>query len=333
MGEDVTARVDESARQATVLNHSATHLMHAALRKVLGEHVTQKGSLVEPGRLRFDFSHFAPLTREELLEIERLVNEQIRANAPVETRVMSFDDARSSGAMALFGEKYGDSVRVLRIGDFSMELCGGTHATRAGDIGLFKIISEGGVASGVRRIEALTGEAAVAAMEAADETLARVAGLVKAGRDDLEDKVQQLLERSRKLEKELEQLKGKLASAAGSDLSAQAVEVAGLKVLAARLDGADAKSLRDTVDQLKNKLGSAAVVLATVSGDKVSLVAGVTADQTQKLKAGELVNMVAQQVGGKGGGRPDMAQAGGTDPAGLDAALNSVPDWVRQQLA
>ena len=333
VGEDVTARVDESARQATVLNHSATHLMHAALRKVLGEHVTQKGSLVEPGRLRFDFSHFAPLTREELLEIERLVNEQIRANAPVETRVMSFDDARSSGAMALFGEKYGDSVRVLRIGDFSMELCGGTHATRAGDIGLFKIISEGGVASGVRRIEALTGEAAVAAMEAADETLVRVAGLVKAGRDDLEDKVQQLLERSRKLEKELEQLKGKLASAAGSDLSAQAVEVAGLKVLAARLDGADAKSLRDTVDQLKNKLGSAAVVLATVSGDKVSLVAGVTADQTQKLKAGELVNMVAQQVGGKGGGRPDMAQAGGTDPAGLDAALNSVPDWVRQQLA
>jgi len=333
VGDGVTARVDQAARQATVLNHSATHLMHAALRRVLGEHVTQKGSLVDPGRLRFDFSHFAPVSREELLEIERLVNEQIRANAPVETRVMSFDDARSSGAMALFGEKYGDSVRVLRIGDFSMELCGGTHAGRAGDIGLFKIISETGVASGVRRIEAVTGQTAVAAMEASDETLARVAGLVKAGRDDLEDKVQQLLDRSRKLEKELEQLKGKLASAEGSDLSAQAVEVAGLKVLAARLDGADAKSLRETVDQLKNKLGSAAVVLATVRGDKVSLVAGVTADHTQKLKAGELVNMVAQQVGGKGGGRPDMAQAGGTNPAGLDAALSSVPDWVRQQLA
>jgi len=324
--------VDEAARQATMLNHSATHLMHAALRKVLGEHVTQKGSLVDPARLRFDFSHFAPVSREELLEIERLVNEQIRMNAAVETRVMAFEEARSSGAMALFGEKYGDSVRVLRIGDFSMELCGGTHARRAGDIGLFKIVSETGVASGVRRIEAVTGRAAVEAMEAADDTLSRVAGLVKAGRDDVEDKVQQLIERSRKLEKELEQLKGKLASAAGSDLSAQAVEIAGLKVLAARLDGADPKSLRDTVDQLKNKLGSAAVVLAAVNGDKVSLVAGVTADHTQKVKAGELVNMVAQQVGGKGGGRPDMAQAGGTDPSGLDAALHSVPEWVRRQL-
>jgi alanyl-tRNA synthetase len=332
VGDAVVARVDEVARQATMLNHSATHLMHAALRKVLGEHVTQKGSLVEPGRLRFDFAHFAPVSREELLEIERLVNEQIRVNSTVETRVMAFEEARSSGAMALFGEKYGDHVRVLRIGDFSMELCGGTHAKRAGDIGLFKIISESGVASGVRRIEALTGQAAVAAMEAAEETLARVAGLVKAGRDDLEEKVQQLIERSRKLEKELEQLKGKLASAAGSDLSSQAVDVSGLKVLAARLDGADAKALRDTVDQLKNKLGSAAVVLAAVSGDKVSLVAGVTADNTQKVKAGELVNMVALQVGGKGGGRPDMAQAGGTDPAGLEAALRSVPDWVRQRL-
>ena len=332
VGDAVTARVDEVARQATMLNHSATHLMHAALRKVLGEHVTQKGSLVEPGRLRFDFSHFAPISREELLEIERLVNEQIRVNSSVETRVMAFDEARSSGAMALFGEKYGDHVRVLRIGDFSMELCGGTHAKRAGDIGLFKIISETGVASGVRRIEAVTGQTAVAAMEAADETLARIAGLVKAGRDDLEDKVQQLIERSRKLEKELEQLKGKLASAAGSDLSSQAVDVSGLKVLAARLDGVDAKALRDTVDQLKNKLGSAAVVLAAVSGDKVSLVAGVTADNTQKVKAGELVNMVALQVGGKGGGRPDMAQAGGTNPAGLEAALRSVPDWVRQRL-
>jgi len=332
VGDSAAAHVDEAARQATMLNHSATHLMHAALRKVLGDHVTQKGSLVDPMRLRFDFSHFAPVSREELREIERLVNEQIRLNAPVETQVMAFEDARNSGAMALFGEKYGDSVRVLRIGEFSMELCGGTHARRAGDIGLFKIISEGGVASGVRRIEAVTGQTAIDAMEAADEALAHVAGLVKAGRDDLEDKVQQLIERSRKLEKELEQLKGKLASAAGSDLSAQAVEIAGIKVLAARLEGADPKSLRDTVDQLKNKLGSAAVVLATVSGDKVSLVAGVTADNTHKIKAGELVNMVAQQVGGKGGGRPDMAQAGGTDPSGLDAALHSVPEWVRQQL-
>jgi alanyl-tRNA synthetase len=328
----VTARVDEAARRATMLNHSATHLMHAALRKVLGDHVTQKGSLVDAARLRFDFSHFAPVSREELLEIERLVNEQIRMNASVETRVMAFKDARNSGAMALFGEKYGDRVRVLRIGDFSMELCGGTHARRAGDIGLFKIVSEGGVASGVRRIEAITGRAAVEAMEATDDTLARIAGLVKSGRDDVEDKVLQLIERSRKQEKELEQLKGKLASAAGSDLSAHAIEINGLKVLAARLDGADPKSLRDTVDQLKNKLGSAAVVLAAVSGDKVSLVAGVTADNAQKVKAGELVNMVAQQVGGKGGGRPDMAQAGGTDPSGLEAALRSVPDWVRRQL-
>ncbi len=332
VGDSATAHVNELARQATMLNHSATHLMHAALRKVLGEHVTQKGSLVDAARLRFDFSHFAPMSREELREIERLVNEQIRRNEPVETRVMAFEDARTSGAMALFGEKYGDTVRVLRIGDFSMELCGGTHARRAGDIGLFKIVSEGGVASGVRRIEAITGSAAVEAMESADDALTRLAGLVKAGRDDVEDKVQQAIERSRKLEKELEQLKGKLASAAGSDLSAQAVEVSGLKVLAARLDGADPKSLRDTVDQLKNKLGSAAVVLATVSGDKVSLVAGVTADNTKKLKAGDLVNMVAQQVGGKGGGRPDMAQAGGSDPSGLDTALSSVPEWVRQQL-
>jgi len=331
-GDVVSARVDEGARQATVLNHSATHLLHAALRRVLGEHVTQKGSLVEPARLRFDFAHFAPLSRAELQEIERLVNEQVRGNASVETRVMGFEEARNSGAMALFGEKYGDRVRVLRIGDFSTELCGGTHARRAGDIGLFKIISESGVASGVRRIEAVTGAAAVAAMEAADESLSRVASLLKAGRDDLEDKLEQILERSRKLEKELDQLKGKLASAAGSDLSAQAREVNGVKVLAARLDGADAKSLRDAVDQLKNKLGSAAVVLAAVNGDKVSLVAGVTADYTQKIKAGELVNMVAQQIGGKGGGRADMAQAGGTDPEGLEAALGSVPDWVRQQL-
>jgi len=333
VGDAVSAEVDEAARRATALNHSATHLLHAALRKLLGDHVAQKGSLVNAERLRFDFSHFAPMTREELLQVELLVNDQIRANAEAETKLMAFDEARASGAMALFGEKYGDEVRVLRIGDFSTELCGGTHVRRAGDIGLFKILYETGIASGVRRIEALTGAAAVAAVEAQEEVLGRIAALVKGGRDDVEDKVQQLIERSRKLEKELEQLKGKLASSQGSDLATQATEVAGVKVLAARLDGADAKALRDTVDQLKNKLGSAVVVLAAVSGDKVSLVAGVTADAMQKVKAGELVNSVAQQVGGKGGGRADMAQAGGIDPAGLDAALAAVPAWVRQRLA
>ncbi len=332
VGERVTARVDAQARRATALNHSATHLLHAALREVLGDHVTQKGSLVDPERLRFDFAHFQPMTGEELLEVERLVNEHIRVNAEVQTRLMGYDEARAAGAMALFGEKYGDQVRVLSIGDFSTELCGGTHARRAGDIGLFKIVSEVGIASGVRRIEALTGARAVAWVEAQDETLARLAALVKGGRDDLEEKVQQVLERSRKLEKELDQLKGKLASQQGSDLAAQAVEIDGLKVLAARLDGADAKALRETVDQLKNKLGSAAVVLAVVDGDKVSLVAGVTKDYTDRVKAGELVNVVAQHVGGRGGGRPDMAQAGGNNPAALDAALQAVPEWVRAQL-
>jgi len=333
IGDTVTAEVDEAARQATALNHSATHLLHAALRKVLGDHVTQKGSLVNAERLRFDFSHFAPMSREELQQVERLVNDQIRSNAAAETKLMAFDEARASGAMALFGEKYGDEVRVLRIGDFSTELCGGTHVRRAGDIGLFKVLYEAGVASGVRRIEALTGAAAVAAVEAQEEALGRVASLVKGSRDDVEDKVQQLIERSRKLEKELEQLKGKLAISQGTDLASQAQEVGGVKVLAARLDGADSKALRDTVDQLKNKLGTAVVVLAAVSDGKVSLVAGVTADATQKVKAGELVNSVALQVGGKGGGRPDMAQAGGTDPAGLDAALAAVPAWVSQRLA
>ena len=332
VGDTVSAEVDEAARQATALNHSATHLLHAALRVVLGEHVTQKGSLVNAERLRFDFSHFSPMSREELLRVERLVNDQIRANAPAEIRVMAFEEARASGAMALFGEKYGDEVRVLRIGDFSTELCGGTHVRRAGDIGLFKILYEAGVAAGVRRIEAITGAAAVAAVEAQEEALGRIASLVKGGREDVEDKVQQLIERSRKLEKELEQLKGKLASSQGSDLASQARDVGGMKVLAARLDGADAKALRDTVDQLKNKLGSAVVVLAAVSDGKVSLVAGVTADAMQKVKAGELVNSVAMQVGGKGGGRPDMAQAGGTDPTRLDAALAAVPAWVNERL-
>jgi alanyl-tRNA synthetase len=333
VGDLVEARIDADARRATALNHSATHLMHAALRRVLGTHVQQKGSLVAPDRLRFDFTHFEPVSREQIREIERLVNAQIRANDMVETRIMSLDDAKASGAMALFGEKYGERVRVLRMGDFSTELCGGTHVRAVGDIGFFKIVAEGGVAAGVRRIEAVTGANAVAWVEREDERLQNLAATLKAGRDDVEDKVAQLVERSRRLEKELEQLKAKLASAAGSDLAAGAVEVGGVKVLAARLDSVDPKALRETLDQLKSRLGRAVVVLGAVSGDKVSLVAGVTADCTDRVKAGELVNLVAQRVGGKGGGRADMAQAGGTDPAGLPDALALVEPWVRERLS
>jgi alanyl-tRNA synthetase len=332
VGDTVTAEVDTEKRGRTVLNHSATHLVHAALRRVLGGHVEQKGSLVDAERLRFDFSHFEPVDQEQLQIIERMVNEQIRENDVVETRIMSLEDAKASGAVALFGEKYDEQVRVLRIGEFSTELCGGTHAKAAGDIGLFKIISESGIASGVRRIEAVTGERAVEWVEQDEAQLRRVGEIIKAGRDELEEKVAQLVDNNRRLEKELEQLKSKLASSAGSDLAADAVEVNGIKVLAAKLDGADPKSLRDTMDQLKNKLGSAVIVLATVSGDKVSLVAGVTKDQTDKVKAGELVKTVAEQVGGKGGGRPDMAQAGGNKPEALDGALASVEPWVRDQL-
>jgi len=332
-GDELEALVDHERRAATRLNHSATHLMHAALREVLGDHVQQKGSLVDPERLRFDFSHFQPLTADELQRIENRVNQQIRANAAVETRVMPIDQAMEAGAMALFGEKYGDEVRVLSIGDFSVELCGGTHARRAGDIGLFKIITEAGVASGVRRIEAVTGDAALAYVSETEKNLGDVAGLVKAGRDDATAKVGQLLERNRKLEKELEALKAKLASSQGSDLASQAEDIDGIQVLAAQLEGADAKGLRETVDQLKNKLGAAAVILAAVNGEKVALVAGVTKAETARVKAGELVNHVATQIGGRGGGRPDMAQAGGSQPDKLPAALASVADWVRQQLA
>jgi alanyl-tRNA synthetase len=327
------AKVNGARRHAIMLNHSATHLLHAALRRVLGEHVTQKGSLVEAERLRFDFSHPAPVTAPQLREIETLVNREIRANHAGEARVMALDEAMKAGAMALFGEKYGARVRVLRFGEFSTELCGGTHVRASGDIGLFKIVSEGGVASGVRRIEAVTGEHALAWVEQTEHYLAQVAEMVKAGRDNVEDKVRQLLDKARKLEKELDQLKGRLASGQGADLAAQAEQIAGIKVLAARLDGADAKTLRDTVDQLKNKLGSAAVVLASVSEGKVSLAAGVTSDQQARIKAGELVNMVARQVGGKGGGRADMAQAGGVNPEALEGALRSVSGWVRKQLA
>jgi len=332
-GEKVEAHVDPEWRRATVLNHSGTHLLHAALRRVLGEHVQQKGSLVEPERLRFDFTHYEPVTPEQIETIETLVNEQIRHNAAAETRLMSIDEALASGAMALFGEKYGDEVRVLSLGDFSVELCGGTHVSHAGDIGLLKIVSEGGVAAGVRRIEAVTGAGAVRWVSENQQRLQRIAELLKSGRDDADEKVSQLLEKTRRLEKELQQLKGKLASSQGSDLAGQAVEIDGIMVLAARLDGADAQTLRDTLDQLKNKLGSAAVVLGAVSGDKVSIVAGVTRDQTNRIKAGDLVNAVAGQVGGKGGGRPDMAQAGGNQPENLDAALRSVPQWVSDRLS
>lgn len=333
VGDRLEARVDAVRRRAIMLNHSATHLLHAALRKVLGGHVTQKGSLVAPDRLRFDFAHFAPLTAAELHEIERLVNEEIRGNAAAETRLMPYEAAVASGAMALFGEKYDDEVRVLRIGDFSTELCGGTHVSRAGDIGLFKIVSEGGIAAGVRRIEALTGQGALDWVVQTDQSLRDIAALIKGNREDVEDKVKQLVERSRKLEREVAGLKSKLASGQGGDLSSTAVEVAGVKVVATRIDGADAPALRDAVDQLKTKLRSAAIVLASVQQpDKVVLIAGVTADQIAKVKAGDLVNVVAQQVGGRGGGRPDMAQAGGNDPAKLDEALAGVASWVEARL-
>jgi alanyl-tRNA synthetase len=332
VGDSVEALVDAERRQDIMLNHSATHLMHAALRKVLGEHVTQKGSLVEADRLRFDFSHFEPITAEQLAAIETMVNDQIRHNLAVETRIMSHEDAINSGAMALFGEKYGDKVRVLSMGDFSIELCGGTHVNRTGDIGLFKLVSETGIAAGVRRIEAVTGQQALNWVRQGEQQLQTVAGVLKADRSGVEERVLQMMERNRALEKELERLKGKLASSQGDELADQAVDINGIKVLAAQLEGADPKGLRDTLDQLKNKLGSSAIVLATVQGEKVSLVAGVSKDQTKTIKAGELVNVVAQQVGGKGGGRPDMAQAGGNQPQALPAALASVSDWVRDKL-
>jgi len=332
VGDRVEARVDARRRRRIALNHSATHLLHAALREVLGDHVQQKGSLVGPERLRFDFSHFEPVGREQLLRIERLVNREIRENHSVETRIMSLDDAKASGAVvALFGEKYTEQVRVLRMGDFSTELCGGTHVRALGDIGLFKIVAETGIASGVRRIEAVSGEGALDWVEADEERLLRLARLVKGAREDLDDKVVQLLEYAKRLEKELGALKAKLASSAGRDLAVQAVDVDGVKVLAARLEGADAKGLRDTLDRLKDQLDSAVVVLAAEHDGKVSLVAGVTKDLTDRMQAGDLVKLVAAKVGGRGGGRADMAQAGGNDPAGLPEALGLVKDWVRER--
>ncbi len=332
VGDSVDAAVAFAARADTAAHHSATHLLHAALRHVLGEHVQQKGSLVNPERLRFDFSHFESVSREQLRRIEQLVNDQIRGNNEVLTRIMGIEDAKASGAMALFGEKYGDKVRVLSMGEFSTELCGGTHVGRTGDIGLFKIVSEGGVAAGVRRIEAVAGRRALEWVDSTEDSLEAVASAVKGSRDVVVDKVRQLLDRQRKLEKELEQLKARLASSQGSDLAGQAVEVAGIKVLAANLEGVDPKALRDTMDQLKNKLGSAVIVLAAVQGDKISLVAGVTKDLTDRLQAGKLLQEVAQQVGGKGGGRADMAQGGGTEPDKLPVALAAVSGWVAREM-
>jgi alanyl-tRNA synthetase len=331
IGETLEARVDGERRTAIALNHSATHLLHATLRQVLGKHVLQKGSLVAPDRLRFDFSHTQPVTAAELQSIEQLVNTVIRRNEPAQTRVMALDEAVAAGAMSLFGEKYDSDVRVLSIGDFSLELCGGTHVQRAGDIGLFKIISESGVAAGVRRIEAVTGQGAYDHVVRTDQVLRDVASLLRGSREDVDEKVRELVERSRRLEKEVQQLKSKLASGQSGDLSVQAKDVGGIKVLAAQVEGADAKSLRDAVDQLRSRLGPSVIVLATVKEGKVVLVAGVSSDILDRYKAGEILGKVATQVGGRGGGRADFAQAGGTQPEKLAAALAGVEALVRER--
>jgi alanyl-tRNA synthetase len=334
VGDSLVGEVDPSTRQRSKLNHSATHLLHAALREVLGDHVSQKGSLVDSQRLRFDFSHFEGVASDELKVIENKVNTHIRGNSAVTTVVTDMDSAVEAGAMALFGEKYGDKVRLLTMGNnnFSVELCGGTHVDRTGDIGLIKISSESGIASGIRRIEAVTGEAALALVDKAEQGIGAICELVKASPDNVADKVAAMRRDNRDLEKEISRLKQKLASSAGGDLSAGAIEVQGIKVLAANVEGADSKSLRDTLDQVKNKLGSAVVLLAAVEGEKITLTAGVTKDLTDRVKAGDLMREFAQRLGGKGGGRPDMAQGGGSDVAGLAAALKSVPEWVESQL-
>ncbi len=328
----VTAHVDAKLRQDTMRNHSATHLMHAALRELLGTHVQQKGSLVEPDKLRFDFSHTEAVTEAELNQIEALVNQKIYENHAVDVEVTDMDSAKEKGAMALFGEKYGDEVRVLSMSPFSVELCGGTHVSHTGEIGPFKITSEAGIAAGVRRIEAVTGEGAVAWMQSSEQTLNTIGGLLKSEPSKAAEKVSQLIEKARQLEKNIEQLQSKLASSQGSDLVSQAIELNGAKILVAKLEDVEAKSLREMQDQLKNKLGSSVVLLAVANDGKVGLIAGVSKDLTAKVKAGELVNMVAQQVGGKGGGRPDMAQAGGSDEAALPSALDSVLPWLQEKL-
>ncbi|HBA4360708.1 TPA: alanine--tRNA ligase [Escherichia coli] len=332
VGDAVQADVDEARRARIRLNHSATHLMHAALRQVLGTHVSQKGSLVNDKVLRFDFSHNEAMKPEEIRAVEDLVNAQIRRNLPIETNIMDLEAAKAKGAMALFGEKYDERVRVLSMGDFSTELCGGTHASRTGDIGLFRIISESGTAAGVRRIEAVTGESAITTVHADSDRLSEVAHLLKGDSNNLADKVRSVLERTRQLEKELQQLKEQAAAQESANLSSKAIDVNGVKLLVSELSGVEPKMLRTMVDDLKNQLGSTIIVLATVAEGKVSLIAGVSKDVTDRVKAGELIGMVAQQVGGKGGGRPDMAQAGGTDAAALPAALASVKGWVSAKL-
>ena len=333
VGDVVDAQVDQERRKAIALNHSATHLLHAALRKILGKHVEQKGSLVAADRLRFDFSHTQALSPDELRQVEDLVNSEIRENAPVQTRVMALDQAKAAGAMSLFGEKYDSDVRVLSIGDFSMELCGGTHVERAGDIGLFKITGESGVAAGIRRVEALTGRGAYDWVVHTDQVLRDIAAMLRGSREDVDEKVRELVERSRRLEKEVQQLKSKLASGHGGDLSAGAKDIGGIKVLAAQIDGADVRSLRDALDRLKSKLGSSVIVLASVQDGKVLLVAGVSDDLVARMKAGEIVGLVAAKVGGRGGGRADFAQAGGTQPENLGAALAGVESLVRSRLS
>ncbi len=333
VGARVSARVDGERRQAIVLNHSATHLLHAALRQVLGDHVSQKGSLVAPDRLRFDFGHFQAITADELAQVEHIVNTQIRANAEAEVHHMGMQEAIDFGAMALFGEKYGEHVRVLKMGDFSTELCGGTHVHRAGDIGLLKIVSEGGVASGVRRIEAVTGAGALAYVADEERRLDEMAVLLGGSASDVVDKLRQLFDRQKKLEKELESFKAKASAAAAADLAGSAITVAGVKVVAARLEGMDPKALRDSVDQLKSTLGDAVIVLAAAAGGKASLVAGVSGEAQKKVRAGDLVAHIAGQIGGKGGGRADMAQGGGDDGTSLVAALAQVPEWIAAKLA
>jgi alanyl-tRNA synthetase len=331
VGDHVDAQVDVTLRAATVRNHSATHLMHKALREVLGDHVQQKGSLVNAERTRFDFAHNAPVTDAQIRKIEAQVNAEILANAAAQARVMDIESAQKTGAMMLFGEKYGETVRVLDIGS-SRELCGGTHVKATGDIGLFKIVSEGGVAAGVRRIEAVTGTNALTYLQSLEDTVTQAAGTLKAQPAELNARIQQVLDQVKALEKELAAAKGKLASAQGDELLTQAVDIQGVKLLVAKLEGADAKTLRDTLDKLKDKMKTAVIVLTAVDGDKVNIAAGVTADTVDKVKAGELANFVAQQVGGKGGGKPDMAMAGGTNPAALPAALATVQAWVTERV-
>ena len=332
VGDGVQADVDVARRARIRLNHSATHLMHAALRQILGTHVAQKGSLVNDKVLRFDFSHFEAMKPEEIRAVEDLVNAQIRRNLPIETNIMDLEAAKAKGAMALFGEKYDDHVRVLSMGDFSTELCGGTHASRTGDIGLFRIVSESGTAAGVRRIEAVTGEGAIATLHAESDRLSDIAQLLKGDSHNVTEKVRTVIERTRQLEKELQQLKEQAAAQESANLSSKAETINGVNLLVSELAGVEPKMLRTMVDDLKNQLGSAVIVLATVAEGKVSLIAGVSKDVTDRVKAGELVGMVAQQVGGKGGGRPDMAQAGGTDASALPAALSSVKGWVSAKL-